>query len=430
MRNKYIKAGVATIMAVSTAVFGLCGCNAEEDENRVKNSDDLLAGVQKSEDAPSYDFSSGAEKPESYDTYINNSTNLALKMLKTENYESENTVIAPLSATLSLSALQNGMNGNTLKQVKSFLGKSNYTAETINQCSAYISQRTKCLNTEDTGIFNVGSMWITNSISPKRSFLQKYDNFYNIFAYKTDFSAENADTIISNLILDNSNSLIPTESIKTNADYKLYLDCSVAVSDIWLKSYSEDSVVAGTFAVNDNENANVTYLTSVERTFTTDKAQGFVKDLQNTPCKLVCILPDSDYTLQEYVDNLTYDQFLDMPSSVSATDFASVSIPEFSITNSGSIKDNLTEIGIESIFTEDADFSKGFSEDVFVNDITQSVSITVNKNGISSEKTSDEEAQKQTAEESIKFDRPFLYAVVDNESYVPIIIGTVNNPEK
>lgn len=430
MKNKFVKGGVAVVMAVSTAVLGLCGCSSENDENRVKTSDDLLASVQKSESSPEYDFKNSAEQPEGYDSYINTGSALALKMLKTESYQSNNTVVAPLSVTLSLSALENGMSNNTLKQVKGFLGKSNYTTDTINQCSAYISQRMSFLNTEDTGIFNVGSMWVSDSISPKRSFLQKYDNFYDIFAYKTDFSNENTNTVISNLILDNSNSLIQTDSIKTNADYKLYLDCSVAVSDVWLKSYSEDDVTTGTFAVNDKESANVTYLTSVERTFKTNKAQGFIKDLKNTPCKLVCILPNSDYTLEDYVENLTYDQLLDMPASVSATDFANVSIPEFSVTNSGSIKENLTKIGLDSIFSSDADFSKGFSEDIFVDDITQAVSITVNKNGISAENGSGEEAEKHDVEQSIKFDRPFLYAVVDNESYIPIIIGTVNNPEK
>ena len=75
------------------------------------------------------------------------------------------------------------------------------------------------------------------------------------------------------------------------------------------------------------------------------------------------------------------------------------------------------------------------SENVYVDDITQSVSITVNHNGISADKSnsagnggSENKVQPQ-AKDNIVFDRPFIYAVVDNESYIPIIIGTVNNPK-
>ncbi|MEE1055840.1 MAG: serpin family protein [Acutalibacteraceae bacterium] len=430
MKNKLIKKGLAFLMGITTVATGLCGCNNQNDENRVNDADDLLASVQKSDNAPVYDFNDSTTKPESYDTFINNSSNLAVKMLKSEKYDTENTAIAPLSVSVSLSALANGANQNTLKELKTFLGNNSNSTDTFNQCSSYITQRMSFFNNEESGVFNVNSVWVSDSYSPKRSFLQKYDNFYDSFVYKTDFSKENTNLVMNNLLTDNSNSLIPDGGISIKDDYSLYLDCSMAISDQWLKSYSDDAIKTGDFTTNADSKTSVTYLTSVERSFKTDDAQGFIKDMKDVPCKLICILPNENYSLKDYVNKLTGDKLLDMPYSISATDFAEVSIPEFSISESKSLKNSLTQIGIDDIFSTEADFSKGFADDIFVNDLTQSVQIEINRNGICSSKSeSNDKTPTTKVNNNIIFNRPFIYAVIDNESYAPIIIGTVNNPQ-
>ena len=169
------------------------------------------------------------------------------------------------------------------------------------------------------------------------------------------------------------------------------------------------------------------FLTSAERAFSDEDAEGFVKDLKSIPCKLVCIMPNKDISLEKYLNELTADRLLNLPTTVSPTDFTNVSIPEFSVESSGSIKKNLENIGITTIFSSDADFSKGFAENLILNDVTQAVSISVNKNGISSDNQSEADKNAPKTEEGLVLDRPFIYAVVDNESYLPVIIGTVSN---
>lgn len=429
MRNIITAKITTTILVVLITISIFCGCD-NQDVNRVNDSNNLLASVQKGSNYTEYDFKDNATQPESYDIYINKSTELAIKMLRAEDYSKSNTILAPMSVTLSLSALENSMNNTTLNEVKPFLGKSNYTTDTINKCSSYITQRMKFFNTDTAGIFGVSSVWVADGDIVKRSFLQKYKNFYDIAMYEADFSDEKTNTIISNFIADNSNSLIPQQANDNKNKYKLYLDSSMAISDVWIKDYETENISDGNFNLSNGKTENVTYLTSVERMFKSTSAKGFVKDFKNIPCKLVCILPDDEYTLEEYVKTLTYDKFLDLPRNISATDFANVSLPEFSVERTGTLKNTISNIGISEIFIKDADFSKGFSEDIFVDDFTQSVGIKIDKNGcsVSSAKENEEKSENLTAKETIKFDKPFLYAVVDNESYAPIIIGTINNP--
>ena len=199
---------------------------------------------------------------------------------------------------------------------------------------------------------------------------------------------------------------------------------------------SENDISKGKFNAYGGKSTDVTYIASLERSFKTNSAKGFVKDLKNTPCKMFFILPDKNYSLEDYVKSLTYDKLVSMPESVSPTEFSNVSIPEFSVSKNVSLKNTLENLGVKRIFSKEADISKGFAEDVYVDDITQSVSVTVNHSGVSAgEDTPSDNSLKNKndvqpkVKDTIIFDRPFIYAVVDNESYIPIIIGTVNNPK-
>ena len=427
MKNKIFTTIISICMLAVTV--SLSGCNNNEQNTVLPNADNLLASVQKSSNSPQYDFITSAKQPEEYSTYINKSTELGLKMLKSENYDKENTAVAPLSVSLSLSAMANSTAKDTLRQIKNFVGTANLNMDTINQCSAYISQRIRFFNKDGNGVFDTATVWVGNNMTVKRSFLQKYDNFYNMSFYQMNFADNTTNSLIKEYIASQSENLLPVGDIHTTGKYRLYNDCSVAVSDYWLTPYTNSE--SGKFVTDENKSVNVSYLTSVERIYKSDKATAFIKEFKNIPCKLLCILPNENITLQEYVDSLSYDKLLDIPNKIKPMEFAVVSIPQFSVEKSASLKDALSNIGISNIFSENADFSKGFNENLFLDDMTQSVKIAISENGVFRTQKDDEVTDTETSEtkEKIIFDRPFLYAVIDNESYVPVILGTVNQPK-
>lgn len=426
MKNKIFTTIISICMLVVTT--SLSACNNNEQNTILPNADNLLASVQKSSNSPQYDFVASAKQPEEYSTYINKSTELGLKMLKSENYDKKNTAVAPLSVSLSLSAMANGTAKDTLRQMKNFVGTANLNMDTINQCSAYISQRIRFFNKDSNGVFDTTTVWVSDSMTVKRSFLQKYDNFYNMSFYKMNFADNTTNGLIKEYIASQSENLLPVGDIHTTEKYRLYNDCSVAVSDYWLNPYTNSQ--NGKFTTTENKSVNVSYLTSTERIYKSDKATAFIKEFKTIPCKLLCILPNENITLQEYVDSLSYDKLLDIPNKIKPMEFATVSIPQFSVEKSSSLKNTLSDIGISNIFSENADFSKGFSENIFLDDMTQSVKMAISENGISKTQKENDVADTETPEtkELVTFNRPFLYAVIDNESYVPVILGTVNQP--
>ena len=116
MKNRIAK----ILFVFFTAFTLLCSssCNSQNDENRVKSSDDLLAGIQKSSDAPVYNFRETTSQPEEYTAYSGKCCELSLNMIMQDSYYKENTVFAPLSVSLTLSAFANGTSQKSLSEIK------------------------------------------------------------------------------------------------------------------------------------------------------------------------------------------------------------------------------------------------------------------------------------------------------------------------
>lgn len=223
--------------------------------------------------------------------------------------------------------------------------------------------------------------------------------------------------------LDNSNNLFCTSTSD--------------IYDEWLNAYEKDAVADGTFYSESGEKA-VKYMTSVENYIHTDKAQGIIKYMRNTPVKFVAIMPNEDTSLESYISSMTYLEYSDMLDSFKITSLTNASVPEFSIKSDGkptSLKSELENCGLADIFTDSINLSNiTLSDDLFVNDISEiQPSVTVNSAGIGGSESvkatvtaNTLKSDSKTADSTLKFDRPFIFMLIDNESNIPLYIGTVD----
>ena len=184
---------------------------------------------------------------------------------------------------------------------------------------------------------------------------------------------------------------------------------------------------------------DVNYMTSTESYIKTETAQGIIKYTSKNPLKLMLVMPNEDVSLDEYVSDFNFLEFTNLMESFNITENVNAVIPEFSIKSDGvakSLSATLEESGLYTLFTEDATFSElTHSKDFFFNDMYEIIpSITVNQAGISGTVDKDGKSviekhtkEVQKAENDLKFERPFIFLLIDNESNIPVYIGTVNN---
>lgn len=420
-------------LVMSALMVLLCGCSQGASSAVVTTHENLLAAIQKSDTAPSYDFTGDVSQPDGYDSYVKTNSELALNLLKSTYSDNGNTIISPLSVTLALGMLENGAGGDAQKEIKKLVGGSTLTLDNVNQCSAYLTQRLTAFNSDESFVGLGNSLWVSNTLSAKRGFLQKDENYFGIPAYTLDFSDKSTNEKITNLTASLTNNTVQNLSPVCDKDSLLYMVSTAAVKSLWVNSFT--SVKTDNFTNSDGSISSVDFLNSVEHYISTDNAQGFVKSLDNIPCKFVALVPNSGSTLQEVLDTLNGTALTQLSTSMLTASFANICIPQFSADAATDLKEQLSALGVTGIFESGSDLTKLADGDVFVNAMTQQTAIAITRDyaGVADSKesaTADdaEQAGNNTAvDKNVSFNQPFLYAVVDNESGLPIVMGTVTN---
>ena len=108
-----------------------------------------------------------------------------------------------------------------------------------------------------------------------------------------------------------------------------------------------------------------------------------------------------------------------------------VQIPEFAFDGSYILNDALKAMGLSTAFSDTANFSGMADEQLFISQVLHKTHITVDRKGTKAAAATDAIMSKGAISiDNIKqvfLDRPFLFAIIDIESELPIFIGALNS---
>ncbi len=106
----------------------------------------------------------------------------------------------------------------------------------------------------------------------------------------------------------------------------------------------------------------------------------------------------------------------------------SVLMPEFTADYHFNFTETLKATGMEKAFSPDADFSAMYDDGACLRTVEQNTFIDVSRNGTKAAAVTwglvDAECEVICNKEII-LDRPFVYAIVDNGTGLPVFLGTV-----
>lgn len=408
----------------------LAGCSS--DPQKVSKKDDLMASLNKTESIQVLDFTNeeSSKQPEKYDRFVSASTGFSIKLLKNTVKNGENTVISPLSVSLALGMTGNGAAGTTLKEFRKLLGNG-LDYNTLNSSYSYLSQRLQFFNNEASKLNIANSIWYNNDVDVKRTFLQKNIDHFSAGAYKLDFSDENTLPKINNWVSEKTDGQIEKILDKLDTSSVMYLINTVFMDAKWSNTYTKSQISDGVFHAPDGD-VNAVFMSSAERYFKGNDCTGFIKNIDNIPCRFVAILPDEGINLGDFTQSLTATTFLELINYDKKPEFAKAVMPQFKFEYSTGLKDALVNSGIPSAFSAaDASFTNMTPDKVFIKEVYHKVKIEVSPEGIKAGAATAVEVNKSAGEvtdHEVKLDRPFIFAVVDNESNIPIFMGIVNKP--
>ena len=341
--------------------------------------------------------------------------------------DGKNDLVSPLSAVICLAMIANGADGKTLSQMEAAFGMD---VDTLNRSLyAYTSSLYRA---EDCKLNLADSIWFRdeeNRLHVNESFLQANADWYDAQIYAAPFNQSTLKDI-NTWCKQHTDGMIEKMIDKINANTVMYLINALTFDAKWATKYEEKDVGDGHFTNYDGTQKPVQMLSSEERTyFAADGVKGFAKNYAGDRYSIVALLPDQGTDIYDLIGTLDGAGWMNLWNSRERTS-VKVKMPEFTYSASMKLDDTLKTMGMTDMFSESADFSNlGYSErgNIYCSEVCQKVFIQVDRNGtkaaaITRGGMAENDEMKA---HSVILDRPFVYAIVDNATGLPIFIGAV-----
>lgn len=346
--------------------------------------------------------------------------------------EGENVLLSPLSALLCLGMVTGGADGETLAELEAAFGMD---SDTLNEnLYAYMHS---LYSGEGCRLTFANSIWTKSSdgrLSVGEDFLQKNADFYGAQVYRASFDGQTVKDINA-WVDEHTEGMIKKIVDELSPDTVMMLINTLMFDAKWQTKYEKNDIVERVFTDYKGNKGEVEMMRSGESTYLElNGAIGFAKNYEGGKYSFVGLLPEEGEDVYEFARSIDGDDFIAMWDARTYRAINAL-IPEFSYEDGFSLVDTLKAMGVEDMFSSaDADFSRLGSyrgENIYCSEVRQKTFIEVSRNGTKAaavtwatmECTS--AAPMETV--NIYLDRPFVYAIVDNATGLPLFVGVVAN---
>ena len=374
-------------------------------------------------------FSVQSAKPT--DTFENSQISFALSLLQNTVDSKENVLVSPYSVSQALAMTANGADNNTLKELMKVIG-GGMDIDTFNEQMA--SYRIGQPNEEKCRLLTANSIWCTDNtdlFTADKDFLLKNKSYYDARIFSTPFDA-NSVKDVNNWVEKHTDGMIPEIIKEFDKNTVMALVNAVTFDAKWAEPYEKAQNGAGFFSSADGkkQDAQVLVETNMMPYFEDKEAKGFMKLYEGGRYAFASILPNEGISIDKYVSGLTSDKLSGLFKS--AEDGLTVTMmPKFSTDYGESLAEILKTMGIKDAFSAaNADFSKmgrALYGNVWIDDVIHKTHIDVDEEGTRAAAATAVVMKGGAAMNmnEVILDRPFVYAIIDTGTNIPIFIGTL-----
>ena len=366
------------------------------------------------------------------DRFCGAAADFSLNLFRATLSDNENSLISPTSVLLALAMTANGADGNTLSQMEQVIGGG----MPIASLNAYLYSFVKGLTSKPKELLNISnSIWFReNGFTPNRAFLQKNADYFGADAFAAPFD-EQTVLDINNWISEATDGLIDKMLDDIPGDAVIYLINTVLFDAEWAKIYNEGSIRDGEFTGINNQAQIAEFMYSTENLFIQGNgATGFIKPYYDNHYSFAAILPDEDIDIHDYVAALSGEAFLNLIKSAQPA-HVMAALPKFDYEYAVTMNGALMALGMQDAFSEfAADLSLMGSAwgNLFISGVDHKATITVDERGTKAGAVTMIGVGATGGlnnDHIVILDRPFVYAIIDNATNLPVFIGTLLSVE-
>ncbi len=343
--------------------------------------------------------------------------------------DGDNALVSPVSVMAALSMAADGANGETLAEMERVLGMTN---EDLRE---YYGGYVHPANSSEELRF-ANSLWLRNdgSFQVNKNFVERTLEAYGADIFSEPFDAETKDKI-NYWISENTDGEIENMLDEIPPEAVSYIVNTVLFEAEWARQYNESDVRENqTFTDANDETQTVTMLNSEESRFVRiGKTKGFVKNYKGGEYAFVGLLPDEGVNVAEAAASFSGEDFLNAVNNAEVKT-VKVSIPKFSFDCKYELNETLKAMGMPTAFnSSNADFTNlGTSPmgNIYIGRVLHNTFIRFDENGTKAGAATSIEFDAESGMmdmEYLTFDRPFIYAIVDTSTGMPLFIGAVES---
>ncbi len=380
----------------------------------------------------------------------------SLELFRHAHEKDQNSLLSPISAGCALAMTANGAAGDTQSQFLSLLGDGVFSQDQLNQ--AYRTWITQLRGEQDGIVSLANSIWLRSNdgLVVNKEFLQANADSFDAGAYQMDFSDPATRDAINQWVSEHTNGKITKLVDQISPDTLLYLINTLYFEMDWKIPFEASGTHKQDFHISDQQKVSVDFMSSDSDDafyIQGEQVQGIKKAYADERYSFLALLPDEGVSLEEYLSTLTGERFLalsrqkvtdPLPAQASWSQMkppedgegsnperhVRYQLPKFKYSYGKQLNDALQTMGLTDAFQGEADFSN-LAPGTYIGQVLQKTFIEVDELGTKAGAATLVEIKERGAmisERSVDFDRPFLYAIVENDSGLPLFLGTVTNP--
>ena len=281
------------------------------------------------------------------------------------------------------------------------------------------------------------ALWGQDGVAFDPAFLELVEGYYGAgiaeldFADDPDGERQRINAWVAEQTEDRIEELLPEGSIDPTT--VLVLTNAIYFLASWESEFDPDDTEEGTFHALDGGESTVPFMHQQVRTNYADLADATAVELPYVggEVSMVFIVPDAG-AYEAFEDDLTADVLFDVFDELS-DHTGELVVPQFEIDSQLALSKLLADLGMETSFTQGADFT-GMVEDgggaIFIDDVHHEAVVTVDEEGT--------EAAAATAVTmvtsappdwgTLRLDRPFLFCIRDRSTDAVLFLGRVADP--
>jgi serpin B len=369
------------------------------------------------------------------DEFIDGTADFSIKLLTNNLANDENLLISPLSVYLALGMTANGADNDTLEEFKKVLSNGNLEIDELNE--NYYSLSEKVTKESDSKLNIANSIWYRDDLKDtvNKDFLQKNADYFGADAFISDFTSKDTVDDINNWVSNNTDGLIEKIIEKINDDVYMYLINTVLFDSEWEVIYEENQIRQDTFKLSNLSTEDCEFMFSTENNYLeNDNVSGFIKSYKGGKFSFVALLPNEGLSVEEILNDFKGNEFVDLIENAKSQS-VEVGIPKFKYSDNLNLNESLKFMGLKKAFGAEADFqnmvSKDSKLDLSIGNVLHKTYIQVDERGTKAGAVTSVEMDITSVPqemESVILNRPFIYAIIENDTKLPVFIGVLNNP--